>query len=489
MRRSNLIARLIGLLMMLVLMAACQNQSNGVQTIPPPVLSPAPTPTPQALPTQITEGPVASPTPSGLVVGTVIIDQTLTLDVAQPAPQEIVFQGKANVVIRIQATRQNTEIDYRLSLLDKYGTRLAQVDSVLGGISEIISEFPLPYDGDYRLSITPTAGAGTVQISATVIEGASGGGDFELLPIQSSGSMAAFGVYHLFKFRLTKGDTISAGVDANGGELTELSLTLIGPDGRIVAEGSQNHRGYIVPATGTYQAIVSNPRGGSGEYTFHVSSDVVLPTPSDTADIGYDQEYRATFANNSVLSVTFDGTLGDFLQIAVTDPDRGLDIDIYLYSPYDHIIAFAADGALNEVQLPYTGRYRLELRPTGTGEAAFSVARLPAEQLSGGGVFGESIRETRSSAFTAANVFHFYQFTAVPDETVSITIQLSDTSDLDMAMVILGPSGQEVAFVESSESASFGLNAIRLQQTGTYTIIVYALDATEGLYDLTFVRE
>ena len=141
------------------------------------------------------------------------------------------------------------------------------------------------------------------------------------------------------------------------------------------------------------------------------------------------------------------------------------------------------------MQLPYSGRYRLELRPTGSGEAAFAVTRLPSDQLSGGGVFGESTRETRSSEFSAPNVFHYYQFTAVPHDVISVSIDLPEGSDLILAMALLSPAGQEIAFVESGGDLSFGLSSVDLRQTGTYTIIVYALNSTEGLYDLTFVRE
>jgi hypothetical protein len=340
----------------------------------------------------------------------------------------------------------------------------------------------------------------------TALGPASGGGQWQNeLPITSSTGLAEEGVFHTFQFALLEGETVTISAQADQNGAPDVRLSLYGPDGRFIAEAddiappadlnaSLPH--FIAPLSGTYTAIVSNYGPTTGEYTFSVTSDTEVPAAEGAPDVAYDSPYRAAFVNQDILGVTFDATVGDLVQISVTDPTPLLDVDIYLFSPFNQIIAFAVDnqagqGGRSTSSVPIHGRYRLELRPIGDGEASFALMRLPIEQITGGGSFGDQPSQTLSGVFAAPNVFHYYQFNATAGDQITLRVASTGTG-IDIGFAIIGPSGEQLVFADDGQGSNPRdpeLLRYEVRQTGTFTVIVYTFGSVGGAYDLEYLRE
>ena len=176
-----------------------------------------------------------------------------------------------------------------------------------------------------------------------------------------------------------------------------------------------------------------------------------------------------------------------------------LKVDLRVYSPFNQVIAYAIDAdygqdsAINEMQLPYSGRYRVEITPHGTGQASFHLKRLAPSDLTGGGVFGDNPSGTRSGRINASDVYHYFQFNANGGEKITLRITSTNiVGALDMGFAVLGPDGQQVVFADDSQGSNPldpDLEKYQIEQTGTYTIVVYSFTDALGTYELSYSRE
>ena len=510
-------------LMLVFAMLACQfgpapSDGGGDDTAPAEFTPVEQTPEDSALPTTDPNIPTPTPAPPppttspGLALGTVMLDEIYNLDSATGQSLEITFESGALQTISIEANLVGgTTLEYEMQLFDMFGNSIAQLQSTFGRTLETLPEFTLPYEGQYLLTIAPIEGSGSLQVSMRVVA-PSGGGILETSNDASSGHMGETKTYHTYQFVLVEGDTVTISARANVPNRPDLRLLVYGPDGRYIIENddedkSQDKRdavvtGFIPQATGTYTVIVTNYGESLGAYIFDVTSDTIVPEAVGDPDIVYDNEYRVGFADGDNLSLSFDGSIGDVLQVSVFDLEADLDVDIYLISPYNQIFAVARDSlkgedeVLYEVQLPYTGRYHLEIRPIGAGQASLKVAKLSQNVLTGGGVFGDENSGTLQGAFQNANVNHIYQFNATVGDTITLAVtSISEVGDLDIGFAVLGPDGLQYKFADQSNGDNPNDPAITftVNQTGTYTVIVYTvkngLSFATGFYQMSFLRE
>lgn len=498
--------------------SACQSAS------PQPVAPPSASGTPLSEPTQVTHDepaisedmpvdPTTLPTPTtapDVAPGTIIVNQTTVLDARQGEEVEILFGGLASQTIRLDATLTEGGADYELRLVDMFGNYVASIESNPSLMLHSIAEFTLPYSGTYRIVILTLDGVATLQIVVTTLSSSSGGGYLSGLGSAIDGRMGAERVYHMYQFPLTQGETVTIGARASVLGSPDLNLTLYGPDGRYITEVSDLAPpdnldailpGFVAPLSGTYTAIVTNYGGTFGEYEFSISQGTD-PLPSEgEPDIVYDVSYWAQFYDQSNLRVTFDGNVGDVLRVEVTEVDKELDVGIYLYSPFDQVIAFAVnseeqwgeDQVLSEMQLPYGGRYNLELRPVGSGQASFKIVHLTREDVTGGGRFDDEGGGSLYGSFLLPHVFHFYQFSANAGDRITLNVHsVSEAGQLDIAFAVIGPNGLQVAFADDSQGdnpADPALVAYQVTRTGVYTVVVYLLNEATGTYELELHRE
>jgi hypothetical protein len=483
-------------------LAACLGgcAASGIQEFPTPTVPPDLAATggsqEQALPIIESGEQDAAPTPEE--DDDVLFDRVVALDAAQETPAEVDFEASTFQAISLTLSPIDTGVAYNASLVDPHGIPLFS-DSALPGSSLLVDEFTLPYAGAYRLILSPSDGAGSVQVRGTSLSDRTGGAIFDGVGGSATGVFAGGRVYHAFLIPLIQGEVVDLLVEPELATGLVLSMSLYRPDGGLTAAASENASviGFTAPMTGEYTAIVYNAAGSSGSYTFGVAAHASQPAEGPP-DITYGPVYAADFFENSVLSVTFDGVVGDGLRVDVIEPAPQLDVDIYLYSPYQQVIAYAVDGgsgeaeSIAEVQLPYTGRYRLELRPTGSGAASFAVTPLAQGDLTGGGAFIGEQGGALSGRFEGPGVFHSYQFDAGEGDSVRLSITAQAyVEQLEVAVVVLGPDGAQFAFADAAAGVTPTAQALggwQLTQTGTYTVLVYSLNGAPGAYQLELER-
>ncbi len=472
-------------------------------------------PTPLAGETPSTGGeplPIATIAPDGgdlAAPGTLIIDALSTLNAGDTTPVELPFEAAAGQVVRIDSMVTAGVLDFDMELVDAFGNVLVRGQSRAGQTGVTINELTLPYTTTYTLRLIPVGGGANLQTVVTALDAPSGGGRVEDPAGQYGGRISAANVYHTFLFAMNKGDLMTIGAIAESRGAPDTRLMLFSPDGGLITEIDDVQppddlnavlRNFVAPVSGTYVALVSAVDGTTGAYTFQVTPGSEAPQAVGEPDITYGQNYRAVFIDGDVLALTFDGSIGDVLRIECDQLDPQVDVDLRVYSPFGQVIAFSVDDndvsgddqVLTEMQLPYTGRFTLELTPAGSGEGSFRIRQLTTADLSGGGFFGDDSSGMRAGFFDRPDVFHYYQFNASAGQLITLRVASSSDENLDIGFALLDPAGAQVAFADDSTGENPldpELVGYRVNTSGTYTVIVYALTDAAGTYELSFQRQ
>lgn len=498
------------ILMGILLVAGCQaaqqepTLSEIDAVLPTPTVTSTFTPLPTPIPSPIPPGTTASPEPT-IVPGTILAQQSAQIDAAAGSLLQIPLAGLSGQAVRVDAVVIEGSVDYHLAVIDPFGNSLATLETDVGSLADFISEVRLPYDGTYAVTVAPTEGAGTVQVTISSLAATTGGGVLAGPEETITGLINLPNVYHTYQFTLQAGDTVRIAAEAEAEGAPDTYLVLIGPDGSLLAEVDDSSSGlnavldsFWAEAGGSYVAIVSAYGSTAGRYAFSVTPASPGTAPGQIApDIFYGSAYTGNFADGSHLSAGFDGHIGDVLQVEVFEVDASLDVDVILYNPYGEPLAAAASGVegddeiISEVQLPFEGRYQLEFMPAGNGRARFRITQLTQDQLTGGGSFGDATEAVRYGAVRAPNTFHTYQFNASAGDSITLTItSTSEQGALNLGFVVLGPDGQQAAYADDFGA---GLDPALVgyipAQAGTYTVIVYSFDDATGVYELQYTRE
>ena len=509
--------RLFGFLLLGgMMLGACALLSGGETPAPPtdvPLVgenqttTEAPPPGEQALPTPLPAEQTTEPTASDeFAPGSILLEQTVSTDQAVGGI-EWEFNAPAELVVRIGVAILGGSPSFELRLTDQFNNQLAAFQAQQGTQQEAIAEIALPFEGTYRVEFLPLSGVGTATTTVTALDAPSGGGSLTVGQ-SATATLSVAHAYHTYAFPLEEGEVVSVRALAEDSGLPDTQFALYGPNGRLVGEADDvaapenldavlSH--FVAPLSGTYVALVSNYGNTAGSYTFSVASDTTPPVAEGDADLQIGQDYRIQLYEGSNLTLTFDGSVGEVIKIETLGLGPDLELDMRLISPFGQVIAYALDAPagqpenLNEVQLAYTGRYTLELVPVGQGETTLRLIDLGREVLSGGGTFGDDLSGSRPGRINAPNVFHYYQFGGHAGDNVTLEVQ-SDSlvGNLDLGMALLAPDGYQVAFADNQDSIGSldpRLDAFRLTQTGTYTVVVYTFDGeARGTYELSFER-
>jgi hypothetical protein len=342
-----------------------------------------------------------------------------------------------------------------------------------------------------------------VKVSAL---GTSTGGGSLAVDGSLNGLIRAPRTYHAFQLSLSKGQVVTLGTKATDPGSLDTSFVVYGPDGHYLTDADDVNppvnldaslADFMPPLDGLYTVIVTSKGDGTGAYSFSATSSSEPPTAQGSPEIAYDTEYHGNFSDKSNVDQTFDGSIGDVLKIQTYSATSGVSIDLYLISPYGQIIAYVVnpnkgrDTTINEVQLPYSGRFKLEIRPTGDGQATLKITH--SSQLpTGGGLLSDSQNKLHAS-IAGQSVFHVYEFEAQAGDKISLAaFSVSKDGALDLGFALIGPNGRQLEFADDSDSQfpkDPELNSYEIMQSGTYTVIVYSFTNATGTYDMVFSRK
>ncbi|MCL4246634.1 MAG: hypothetical protein KJ065_00635 [Anaerolineae bacterium] len=321
-----------------------------------------------------------------------------------------------------------------------------------------------------------------------------------------------------------------------------LSLQLAAPDGQLIASGSS----IVInaPADGTYTATIARGSlAGTAIYTLSLESvppptatatTTASPTPTVTPSATPTPVYAAlgTYLGQPVSGQTingrfeqtgdtqviaFAGMAGQFLFLRLQTLDGAIDPALTLFDSQGAVLltdeeSGGADTPLfNQVQLPYTGDYFVQLRADSGGgdyQVAFRLDAQPAllptsappsptppiSALASPLVSEDSVlRDHVPASGQVERPGDFARFTieAQANDVLTVAARASDESGLRPAFEFYDPEG---ALLARAEAASGGeplalASAVSVPVDGIYSVFVLGLNDTTGSFSLAFGRD
>jgi hypothetical protein len=278
-------------------------------------------------------------------------------------------------------------------------------------------------------------------------------------------------------------------------------LTLIGPDGKPLAENDDREPGNLqslivhrVEMSGTYTVAVTGYGGGTGVFELTVQ-DGIETGLSDEAQV-LASDIVTLDAGNTSLTRTVDLAVEDIFvatTFALTDT---LDTTLTLTGPSGEILLQnddRGDGSLNSqlvFQAEAAGRYTVEVGSysgSDAGDLVLSLAIDPNAEVpfDFAGVEGEDLGEF-SGNINDANPEQAYPVELEAGQTIYAVLDTVD-GDLDPVVRLLDPDGHAVAVNDDRGDGSLNSAlAYTATQAGTYTVNVerYRAATSAGGYSL-----
>lgn len=454
------------------------------------------------------------------------------------------FEGAAGDAVTIELTADDSEqLDTLLTLLGPDGDVLISNDDIDfggGNYNSAITDFTLPETGTFTIVATRYNGEnGTSAGDFTLTLSSSDGPVIDVNPdtneltygANTTGQISDSEYEVLYTFNGTAGDVVTITMTAVDEESLDPLLTVLGPNGDIVASnddidlGGGNYNSAItdftLPETGTYTIVATRYAGedgtSGGEFTLTLTgngTNVIVEPPTSGEAIVYNETITGIIDNNtSEIAYTFEGTAGDVITIDmhVANSFDTLDTFIILLGPdgqelasNDDVDLATTNSAITDFTLPSTGTYTV-IATRFEGEDGLSAGQFVLTVSDGsavvttppttdGGTAANALAygDVATGTINDSNLDDRYVFTGNADDIVTIRMEATD-GDLDTYVSILNENGVEIAFNDDDfgigGSKDSAILSFKLPTNGTYTIVAtrYGVyyGSTSGGYELT----
>ena len=263
-----------GLLVWVLLLAACATQATETPAPPSPTAPPGPSPTPTPTPTA-TPSPTATPIPSATPgVGSVQQGGNFSNWMGFGALAVYTLDAHVGDAVRVSVAPDAETLDLRLSVKSPGEYEVAIADRGGPGEPEVLAEFQFPLDGRYEVIVAAVDGEGMMRGNLAFLppEARTGGGafaGFDAAPIRAR--IDAPGVYHVYTFDAPAGLVAQVQAVAADPDL-DLYFHLFQPDGTRFSRFDDElppHNPALhdrqLPQAGRYTVLVG-ARAGTGAY-------------------------------------------------------------------------------------------------------------------------------------------------------------------------------------------------------------------------------
>lgn len=428
------------------------------------------------------------------------------------------FEGLPGDHIIITAKRLSGTLYFHMRLLNPTGTTIQTVttnyedtvtiDAYLSqmGTYTILLQRP-PSDGsagDYELKVDRTE-IGFLPKN--------GGGEIAYDTI-GEGTLWANDLTDEWQFVGESGDAIdiTAQLPASTNDSSSYSLTLLTPEGEIVALGNYDYesfmfaiRGYVLASSGAYSVVFS---GGSGyytapttDYTLKITYLRSVTVAQDTNLVLGERRISAILPDHPIDVWQFEGIANDRMSISASSIGGSMDIFLAVLTPDGAILSTTNDGYYYgdepryiDVTLPTTGAYRViahadtyNLESTGSYVIATYITETGdgRDVINGGGemVVGDTLGGVISNADPDD------RYTLKIDAPITVTVSATRMDgNLNAYIEILDEAG---AVVASDDDSAGALNPILKDvelAEGQYVVVVRRPDSdtlSEGIYELS----
>ena len=429
------------------------------------------------------------------VIGQVTASRSANLWLLQAAAGQILTLDLAPLSGSVQPAIQVIEPGGQLLL-----QAVASADQRSGQNTQI-NGLTLPIGGLYALIVTPQQAdqTGTYRLTshlANIDPTLTARSITPNQPFQST--LSDLQPSERWQFQASAGQVISAQLLAiNSG--WQPALQLVSAAGQLVASSRLDQTPFglaavidssAIPTDGAYQLIASRNGTGGGDYALTYSVGSPLSTQTLAASlIRYGQSIQAVIDPSKVALWAFEAQSGDVVDVstvpALVGP-KGAYVDAPAFMIEDtngHILAQAAlvghEAMLAGLTLPQAGRYIIALN---SAKASGYNLLLQSRQLSLPARFSPRTLisdKAKQNGIDSSHLLDYWTFNAQAGDGIQLPV-MRLTGDLRLDVSLYGPNGYITAAAADSQTTTVTLGALRLPDSGTYTVVVGRWQGTAG---------
>jgi hypothetical protein len=226
-----------------------------------------------------------------------------------------------------------------------------------------------------------------------------------------------------------------------------------------------------IPADGLYTVVASSFNGGVGAFALEIEEIEIR-----RIEYGMEIEGELTEGTPSQLYL-FRGSAGDTILITLSTSNSDWDPYLNLYSGIGESSPLVSNddgaGSLNSRIGPYTlpedGTYTIEATSFGGDDRGEFILSFERPEITTIG-YGDSAQ----GSLTEDTTFLYYQFEAEAGDLVDITAV--NGAEVGTALILNSVDGFQLQYSDSYSGVDPQIRAAQLPSSGTYTIIVRALE-------------
>lgn len=276
----------------------------------------------------------------------------------------------------------------------------------------------------------------------------------------------------------------------------DLSMTLLGPDRRAVAEVDHGHAGtaestadLLLAEPGSYIIEVDDFHGASGRYTLSLTLSN-QPQHAAGGSITFGQALQASLPANGQQYWVFSGLARQRVSIVLEPGAAAFDPVMELYGPGDRQLAIRDEGTaglpelIADFELPLSGEYAVLVRGTSPQPGSYSISlvesRQPVENIHDAGDLAYGSVRTGTLQSREAHVWF------VPGRAGDhVLIRVNPFSaNLDLDVWLLDNRGEQVAAVDEFAAGEAETVELTLAADGQYAVLVRDFNGEPGEYEI-----
>ena len=327
-----------------------------------------------------------------------------------------------------------------------------------------------------------------------------------------------FGEVQKWIFDGVAGESVTIATSGTDG-VTDTYLELYDSDGNLLTsddDGGLDHLDsritcYTLPTTDTYQIVVRDYNDAGGDYLISVVCGECGGEVEEEEEEEEEQEEQEEQPETLTISCgeskegivssgerdlwTFQAYAGDYVHIYLEESGGDFSSDPYLelYGPdemrldSDNNSGLMKDALIHSYHIFESGTYTILARDANGNDLTYDLSLVCVEQevmsaLQCGDHVGGGWQS--GDIYVNEGEEHLYLFEGSVGDVISIN--MFETSGMDTYLELIAPSGNLLAYDDDSGmGANDFIDAINLNENGTYFIIAHGYDWEEGNYSLS----
>jgi hypothetical protein len=395
------------------------------------------------------------------------------------------FSAATGDVISVQLAMRSASTFPKMYLYDPDGHFVAAAtsDEKISSLSSLL----IHQSGTFTLVCWDDTGSAINDYAVLLSRGPMGNGITTLTPGETRNGTFTSESLDVYQFSASAGDVVTARL-AEQYSSQKPAMYLYGPDGSLVAKGALTNNDALIwerrlSQSGTHTLICwDGTIYGSSQYALTlVNLSAVNPGDEDGGTIQAGETRKATFSLGDIDLYRFTATGGDLITLQLKAQYSSIYPSFYLYGPNGTMLTSLVAQASSQValvlrgfSLPQTGLYTVLCQDKtiyGTDPYALTFVNLakanPGDEDGGDLLAGQ----TRKGSFSLGDL-DAYRFSAAAGDLVRLQLKTLYSS-VYPSLSLYGPSGILLTSLvaQSASQAALLLPALRLPDTGTYTVL------------------